>query len=53
MTFDQIALFSLFFAVFAMLLWGKFRYDVIAFSALVVAVMLGLVPHEDAFSGFG
>lgn len=52
-TFDQIALFSLFFAVFAMLLWGKFRYDVIAFSALVVAVMLGLVPHEDAFSGFG
>ncbi|MFN0264786.1 SLC13 family permease [Tepidamorphus sp. 3E244] len=53
MTFDQIALFSLFFAVFAMMIWGRFRYDVIAFSALVVAVILGLVSHENAFSGFG
>ena len=53
MNFEQIGLFSLFFAVFALLLSGKLRYDVIAFSALVVAVMTGLVPHEKAFSGFG
>ncbi|WP_373236594.1 SLC13 family permease [Cohaesibacter celericrescens] len=53
LTFDQIALFSLFGLVFAMLLWGRIRYDLIAFAALVIALLLGLVPKEQAFSGFG
>ncbi len=53
MTFDQILLFTLFAAVFAMLLWGKFRYDLVAFTALLIALVLGLVPTEQAFSGFG
>ncbi|MEO0358875.1 MAG: SLC13 family permease, partial [Pseudomonadota bacterium] len=53
MTTDQILLFSLFGAVFAMLLWGKYRYDLVAFSALLIAVVLGLVPSSDAFAGFG
>lgn len=52
-TFDQIALFALFGLVFALLLWGRIRYDLIAFSALVIALLLGLVPKESAFSGFG
>ncbi|NDW44800.1 SLC13 family permease [Ruegeria sp. PrR005] len=53
MTIDQILLFSLFAAVFALLLWGRFRYDLVAFSALMLGVVLGLVPVKDAFSGFG
>ncbi len=53
MTQDQIILFSLFGAVFALLLWGRFRYDLVAFTALMVAVVLGVVPSKDAFSGFG
>lgn len=53
MTTDQIILFSLFGAVFGMLLWGRFRYDIVAFSALMIAVVLGVVPNKDAFSGFG
>ncbi len=53
MTNDQIILFALFFAVFAMLLWGRFRYDLVAFSALMAGVVLGVVPTKDAFSGFG
>ena len=53
MTIDQIILFSLFGTVFAMLLWGKFRYDIVAFTALMVGVTLGVVPTDDAFSGFG
>ncbi len=53
MTIDQIILFSLFAAVFALMLWGRFRYDIIAFSALLIAVILGVVPKEGAFSGFG
>ena len=50
---DQTILFALFAAVFAMLLWGKWRYDIVAFCALLIALVLGAVPTEDAFSGFG
>lgn len=53
MTSDQIILFSLFGVFFLMLLWGKFRYDMVAFTALMVGVLLGVVPKADAFSGFG
>ncbi|MGH1423545.1 MAG: SLC13 family permease [Pseudooceanicola sp.] len=53
MEFDQAVLFTLFAAVFGMLLWGKFRYDLVAFSALMISVVLGVVPAKDAFSGFG
>ena len=53
MTTDQILLFSLFAGVFGMLLWGKWRYDIIAFSALLIALVLGLVTTDQAFSGFG
>ena len=53
MTFDQLFLFGLFVAVFAMMLWGRLRYDLIAFIALIGAVIVGAVPKEQAFSGFG
>lgn len=53
MTFEQMFLFGLFAAVFVMLLWGKFRYDLVAFCALVLALIVGVVPYKDAFSGFG
>ena len=53
MTIDQIILFTLFGAVFGMLLWGRFRYDLVAFAALMIGVVLGVVPTKDAFSGFG
>ncbi|TMM51881.1 SLC13 family permease [Sulfitobacter sabulilitoris] len=53
MTQDQIILFSLFGAVFVFLIWGRFRYDIVAFSALMAGVVLGVVPTKDAFSGFG
>jgi len=36
-----------------MLFWGRWRYDLVAFCALLVALVLGLVPTEQAFSGFG
>ncbi len=53
MTTDQIILFALFGAVFGLLLWGRFRYDLVAFSALMVGTVLGVVPASDAFAGFG
>ena len=39
--------------VFALLVWGRIRYDLVAFGALIIAATLGLVPTEDVFSGFG
>ncbi len=53
MTTDQIILFALFIAVFALLLWGRFRYDLVAFAALLVGVVVGVVPVDSAFAGFG
>jgi di/tricarboxylate transporter len=53
MTQDQIILFSLFATVFGFLLWGRFRYDVVAFAALMAGVVLGVVPSGQAFAGFG
>jgi di/tricarboxylate transporter len=40
-------------ALLALLVWGRWRYDLVAFAALVVAILAGLVPTEAAFSGFG
>ncbi|MBT8441882.1 MAG: SLC13 family permease, partial [Gammaproteobacteria bacterium] len=53
MTTDNILLFALLVAVFALLIWGKWRYDVVAFGALIVGVLIGAVPAANAFSGFG
>lgn len=53
MTTDQIILFSLLFVVFALLIWGRWRYDLVAFGALVAALVVGVVPTEKAFDGFG
>ena len=53
MTYDQIFLFSLFAVVFALLIWGRIRYDLVAFAALVVAVISGMVAPQESFSGFG
>ena len=53
MVLDQILLFGLLVVVFGLLIWGRIRYDLIAFAALIVAVVMGVVPEENAFDGFG
>ena len=53
MTTDQIVLFTLLFGVFVLLIWGRWRYDLVAFVALLVALLTGVVPVDRAFSGFG
>jgi len=53
MTNHQIILFGLLGVVFGLLVWGKIRYDLVAFGALIVAVIIGVVPQESAFDGFG
>jgi di/tricarboxylate transporter len=50
---DVIILFALFGFVFLFLLWGRWRYDLIAFVALIAAVIFGVVKTDAAFAGFG
>ena len=52
MNTDQVILFVLLLVVFGMLIWGKVRYDLVAFSALVIAIITGVVPENKAFEGF-
>ena len=53
MTFEQSALFALFAVLFGFLIWGRFRYDLVAFTALLIAVIAGFVDPQEAFQGFG
>jgi len=53
MTAEQYILFSLIGLIFVFLIWGKIRYDIVAFSSLVIAVILGAVPADRVFEGFG
>ena len=50
---DQIVLFCLLGLIFGLFIWGRIRYDLVAFGGLVIAVVIGVVPGEEAFSGFG
>ena len=50
---DKIILFGILGVVFAFLVWGRVRYDLVAFGALVAAVIVGVVPRDQAFAGFG
>ena len=53
MTPDQIILFAVLMFVFVFLIWGRWRYDLVAFVALLLALLFGVVPVDRAFSGFG
>jgi di/tricarboxylate transporter len=50
---EHLVLFGLLLGVFGFLLWGRVRYDLVAFAALILALILGAVPVDAAFSGFG
>jgi hypothetical protein len=46
LTIDQIVLFLLIVGVFALLLWGRVRYDIVAFAALIITIITGVIPVE-------
>ncbi len=52
MTQPQIILFAIFAAVVLLMVVGKWRYDLVAFAGLVTGVLVGLVPADEAFTGF-
>lgn len=53
MTYEQTTLFIILGLAMAGFIWGRWRYDLVAFGALLAAVILGVVPSGEAFLGFG
>ena len=52
MTTPQILSVCVIVGTMALFLWGRLRYDVVAALALLAAVTAGIVPTNQAFSGF-
>ncbi|MEQ6887502.1 SLC13 family permease [Halomonas sp. CS7] len=50
---DSTQVFLVLGATLAAFVWGRFRYDLVALGALLASVLLGLVPTDEAFYGFG
>lgn len=53
MTPQQAFLFVILVLVFVMLIWGRWRYDLVAVAALLGVFLAGLVPADQVFLGFG
>src|SRR3712207_3943213 len=52
MTLAQGLAFTIVGVMMALFVWGRPRYDVVAMLVLFAAVVTGLVPAKEAFSGF-
>ncbi len=52
MTLEQGLMLGLILLLLVFFAWDRLRYDVVAILALMIAVFLGLVASEEAFSGF-
>jgi di/tricarboxylate transporter len=53
MTFDQLAILAVLALTVVLFLWGRWRHDMVALAALLLCVVIGLVPGQQAFAGFG
>jgi di/tricarboxylate transporter len=52
MTLQQALAFGLVVSTIAAFVWGRWRYDLIALTALLLGVGIGVVPPKAAFDGF-
>uniref|UniRef100_UPI0005546CD9 SLC13 family permease n=1 Tax=Sinorhizobium sojae TaxID=716925 RepID=UPI0005546CD9 len=52
MTADQFLSFIVIGAMMVFFVWGRLRYDIVACSALMLSVAVGIVPFDHAFDGF-
>ena len=51
-TFEQGTVFAVLTAAMLLFVWGRWRYDIVAVAALLSLVLIGIIPGEEAFSGF-
>ncbi|OZB04643.1 MAG: SLC13 family permease [Idiomarina sp. 34-48-12] len=50
---DQLIIGAILLGALVLFVWNRWRYDLVAMFALLVAAALGLVPTNEVFSGFG
>ena len=50
---DQTILAGTLVILMGLLIWGKWRYDAVTLICLAALVLFGVVPADNAFSGFG
>ncbi len=53
MTADQIFLISLLGVLVVFFVWERWRYDLVALAGLLITTLLGYIPADKAFLGFG
>ncbi len=53
MNVEQIAIVFILLATLGLFVWGRWRFDVVAMTALMILTLAGIVPVADAFAGFG
>lgn len=53
MSADQIIFFSVIAVALILFIWNRWRYDIVALSALLFLCIVGIIPADRAFSGFG
>jgi di/tricarboxylate transporter len=53
MSNEQIIIFLILAATLVLFAWGKWRYDIVALTAMTAVLLFGLVTPEEAFAGFG
>lgn len=51
LTTDQISLFAILTGAIVLFVWNRWRYDLVALMTLFAAVLAGVVPGNEAFSG--
>lgn len=49
---ESYTLFAILLVTMGLFIWGRWRYDMVAFLALMVSTLLGIVPFHDTFTGF-
>ncbi|HET8728661.1 MAG TPA: SLC13 family permease, partial [Alphaproteobacteria bacterium] len=52
MTVDQAIVIAILTGTLILFVWDRLRYDVVALLALLAVVATGIVPAEEAFTGF-
>ena len=53
MAVEQWSITGILITVLCLFIWGRWRYDVVALMALFASTLLGIVPNDQLFSGFG
>lgn len=51
MTTEQITIFAIIVGAIVLFVWDKWRYDLVALTVLLAAVLTGVVPAKEAFTG--